>query len=177
MYGNGNGNSTRPIIDRTPFTRTGEVIVRAKDQNIAIPDKACTHNMDRDFEVPYLTVKLTALAKNAVCDPQPEVLDRFIKVRAIDASRNLPMGDSVPLVSYGLNGVYRWTPKQPFLMRRGDCWCIYIDARESFDVAFDGKHKKIDAIRVEVIFEGELLFYGLPGDVKPSVVGVESPIA
>jgi hypothetical protein len=58
---------------------------------------------------------------------------------------------------------------------RGDCWQITADARESFDIAFDGKRKRIDEIRVEVTFEGELLFYGPVVEVKPPV-GVEAPL-
>lgn len=42
------------VIERSPFVRSGEVTVRVKDKNVAFPDKATTHNMDRDFEVPHL---------------------------------------------------------------------------------------------------------------------------
>lgn len=172
---NGNGNYKRIVESRSPFTRSGEVVVRAKDQ-VVIPDKACTHNMDRDFEVPYLTVKLTALAKGAVCDVQPEVLDRFIALNVMDLSRNLPMGDSVPLVAHGLNNVYRWTPTEPFLIRRGDSWRIAVHARESFEIAYDGKRKKVDAIRVEVTFDGDLLYYATPMEYAPKMAGVEAPL-
>lgn len=162
------------VIDRSPFARSGEVIVEAKHQNVVFPDVAVSHNMDRDFEVPYLTFKLTALAEGAVCDPQPNVLDRFIKVRALDASRGLHVGNSLPLVEVG-EGVYRWTPPRPLLLRRGDSWSVCIDARETFDVAFDGKRKRIDAIRVEMTFEGELLMYAARGEYKKPFEG-EAPL-
>ncbi len=167
-------NGHRQIIDRAAFTRSGEVVVAVKQTNIAFPDKASAHNMDRPFEVPFLTFKLTALADGAICDPQPDVLDRFVKIRAIDLGRNHPLGDSLPLVAVG-DGVYRWTPQKPFTLQRGDGWGIYVDARESFDVAFDGKRLRIDAIRVEVTFEGELLTYGYPPP-EAKATGVENPL-
>lgn len=163
------------VIDRAAFTRSGEVSVKASDKNVTFPDKASAHNMDRDFEVPFLTFKLTALAEGAVVDPQPDVLDRFIKIRAMDLSRNHPIGDSLPLTKVG-DGVYRWTPPRALLLRRGDSWGIYVDGRESFDIAFDGKRKRIDEIRVEVTFEGELLTYATHMETRTSQQGVEAPL-
>lgn len=165
------------VIDRAPFTRGGEVIVKAGEKNVTFPDNASTHNMDRDFEVPFLTFKLTALAEGAVCDPQPDVLDRLIKIRATDQSRNHPLGNALPLIAVG-DGVYRWTPQKPFTLVRGDTWGIHVEGRESFDIAFDGKRRRIDQIRVEVTFEGELLTYATnwqqPAPTKDA--GVESPL-
>lgn len=165
-------NEKRYIINRSPFNRSGEAIVKANERGVVIPDSGTTHNMDRDFEVPHLTFKLTALADDAVCDPQPDVLDRFIKIDVLDASRNEPVGN-IALTAVG-DGVYRWTPRTPIMLRRGDYWRIQITGRESFDIAFDGQRKRLDAIRVEVTFEGELLTYGAYVDVP--IVGVEAPL-
>jgi len=169
---NGNGNGKRHVIERSPFNRSGEVIVKANEKGHVIPDSGTTHNMDRDFEVPHLTFKLTALADGAVCDPQPDVLDRFIKIDILDASRNEPVG-AVVLTAVG-DGVYRWIPRVPITLRRGDYWRIQVNSRESFDIAFDGSRKRLDAIRVEVTFEGELLRYA--PYTEAHTVGVEAPL-
>jgi len=165
-----NGNGKRHVIERSPFNRSGEVIVKANERGV-VPESGTIHNMDRDFEVPYLTFKLTALADGAVCDPQPDVLDRFIKIDILDASRNEPVGPIV-LTAIG-DGVYRWTPRAPITLRRGDYWRVQVYGRESFDVAFDGQRKRLDAIRVEVTFEGELLRYAI---VVEKGAGVEAPL-
>lgn len=176
------------VIAREPFSRSGEVVVRAPrtkeegpNKGYVIPDKACTHNMDRDFEVTHLTFKLTALADGAVTDPQPSVLDRLIQIHLSDLSRNQVIGNAVPLRAVDDESVFRWAPEKPVTMRRGDAWQITIDGRESFDIAFDGQRKRVDAIRVEVAFEGELLLYAttahrptIPGE--PSKIGVENPL-
>jgi hypothetical protein len=166
----------KQIIDRAPFSRAGEVVVSASSKNVALPDKASTHNMDREFEVPFVTFKLTALAEGAVVDPQPNVLDRLIKIRALDANRASLIGDSLPLTVVG-NSVYRWTPPKPLLFRRGDGWQFTFDGRESFDIAYDGKRKRIDEIRVEVTFEGELLTYAYGVTAEATAPDVETPRA
>lgn len=177
-------NGKRHVIAREPFSRSGEVIVRAprKDDGIpnkgyVIPDKASTHSMDRDFEVTHLTFKLTALAEGAVTDPQPTVLDRLIQVHLLNYNNAQIIGNAVPLQAIDGGSVFYWAPEKPVTMRRGDAWQVSIDGRESFDIAFDGQRKRIDAIRVEVTFEGELLTYGTPEHVvEPARDGVESPL-
>ena len=169
-------NGHRQIINRSPFSRAGEVTVKEKDKNVVLPDKSTTHNMDREFEVPFITFKLTALAEGAVVDPQPDVLDRLIQVRMLDCNQAQLVGESVPLQTVDGYSTYRWTPKQPLLFRRGDSWQIGINGRESFDIAFDGKRKRIDEIRVEVTLEGELLTYAPPQALNTKPAGVESPL-
>lgn len=171
-----NGQVQRHIIDRAPYTRSGEVTVKASSKGNVVPDRSTSHNMDRDFEVPYLTFKFTALAEGAVTDPQPDVLDRLVKIKALDHARNHPIGDSLPLTNVDENGTYRWTPRSPLLLRRGDAFQIQVDARESFDIAFDGKRLRVDEIRVEVTFEGELLTYGVVPADKSKFEG-EAPLA
>lgn len=170
------------VIDRSPFARSGEVIVRAPrtkeegpNKGYVIPDKACTHSMDRDFEVTHLTFKLTALAEGAVADPQPTVLDRLIQVH-LQSNHNMQViGNAVPLKTVDSAGIFRWAPEKPVTMRRGDAWTIAIDGRDSFDIAFNGQRKRIDAIRVEVTFEGELLTYATNWQA-PKAAGVENPL-
>jgi len=162
------------IIDRAPFTRSGEVTVSAKQKNVAFSGESTTHNMDRDFEVPHLTFKLTALAKGAVCDPQPDVLDRLFQVRAINVSTSHWVGNALPLTRVS-DGIYRWAPIKSFVFRRGDSMSICVDARDSFDIAFDGKRRNVDEIRVELAFEGELLTYAQRSSAM-SDVGVEAPL-
>ena len=177
-------NGQRQVIARETFSRGGEVVVHAPRQEdgsttnkgYVLPDKASTHNMDRDFEVTHLTFKLTALANGAVADPQPTILDRLIQVHLLDASRAQIVGNNVPLRIVDDESVFQWKPEKPFTMRRGDSWQITIDGRESFDIAFDGKRKRVDAIRVEVAFEGDLLTYSYVEPKKPAFEG-EAPLA
>lgn len=157
-----NGNGQRHVIDRVDYSRSGEILIKAGPQNLQLDEKVGTFNLDRTFEVAFLTFKLTALADGAVVDPQPSTLDRFIKIRALDATRNSPIGD-LPLVAVG-DGSYRWTPQRPLLFDRGDCWLIWCISRESFDLAVDGKRKRVDQIRVEISFDGELLRYATVSD-------------
>ncbi len=151
------------VIDRAPFVKAGEVIVRAgnKAQSIDVE-----HAMDRPFEVPTIIFKLAALAEGAVVDPQPSVLDRLVKVSVFDVGRNHPVGNSLALQPLDDAGTYQWTPAKPFQLRRGDTLQILVDGRESFDIAFNGARKRIDAIRVEATLEGALLTYEMSPMVK-----------
>lgn len=148
----------KPVVDRDPFTRSGEVTVKAGEK-IVFPDKTGLHSMYQDFEVSSILFKFTALAEGAVCDVQPPILDRLIKISAHDAARNRNIGESLPLQVVDGHSTFRWTPKQPLLLRHGDCIMLDARARESFDVAIDGKRKRIDQIRVEATFDGDLLTY------------------
>lgn len=150
-------------IDRAPFTKRGEVVVRQKE-TLLVPERGMTHAMDKTFEVAAIVVTLTALAEGAVCDPQPTVLDRLLTIEVMDMGRNQPIGTLIlaPESPEG-TGVYCWTLKKPIVMRRGDALQFRVVGRDSFDVAFDGVRKRIDAIRVEVALEGELVQYA---DVK-----------
>lgn len=165
-------NGQPVVIARSSFTRSGEVVVRAKDQNVVFPDAAVTHNLDRDFEASHLTLRFTALADDAICDPQPTGLDRFVKIRMIDVTHSTWVGNNLPLVRVS-DGLYRWMPFKPFLFKRGDAVSVCVDARDSFDIAYEGKRRRIDAIRIELSFEGELLTYAVP---QVRDVGVEAPL-
>jgi len=147
-------------IDRAPFTKRGEVVVRQKE-TLLVPERGTTHVMDKTFEVASIVVTLTALAEDAVCDPQPTVLDRLLTIEVTDTRRGQPLG-VINLAADG-PGVYYWNPRQPIGMHRGDALQFRVVGRDSFDIAFDGVRKRIDAIRVEVALEGELVQYA---DVK-----------
>jgi hypothetical protein len=159
-----------PITLRLPFNRTGEVILKAGAKNVTFPAEAFTFNHDKPFELAFVTFKLTALAENAVCDPQPNVLDRLITVRMQDSYRLHPVGN-LTLMSIG-DGVFRWTPLKPMQLHRGTVLQLSVDGRDMFDVAFDGARKRIHEIRVEATMEGEQLVLG----PRPSNVGVEAPL-
>lgn len=144
-------------VDRAPFNKRGEVVVHQKE--IAhIDDRATTHVMKKPFEVSSIVVTLTALAENAVCDPQPTVLDRLIYIEVMDPGRNQSLGVLVLSPENG-PGVYFWSPKRPIVMQHNDTLQFRVVGRDSFDIAFDGARKRIDAIRVEVALEGELVEY------------------
>jgi hypothetical protein len=94
----------------------------------------------------------------------------------MDNSRAQLVGDAVSLQVVDGQSTFRWTPEKPVTLRRGDSWQVSINGRESFDIAFDGQRKRLDAIRVEVIFEGELLTYGPEITDKKPFEG-EAPLA
>jgi len=174
-------NGKHHVIGREHFSRSGEVVVKAATNGYVIPDKACTHMMDKDFEVTHLTFKFTALAEGAVTDPQPTVLDRLVRIHLSSNHNAQTIGNAVPLRVVDGGSTFRWVPEKPITLRRGDAWAVSIDGRESFDIAFDGQRKRIDQIRVEVTFEGELLMYGQPEyrptvSVEPAKDGVEAPL-
>lgn len=141
-------------IDRVPFNKRGEVVVRQKETDTVV----ASHTMDKLFEVSSIVVTLTALAENAVCDPQPTVLDRLISIEVTDPGRAQSLGVLVLSAETG-PGVYFWSPKKPIVMQHNDALQFRVIGRDSFDIAFDGARKRIDAIRVEVTLEGELVEY------------------
>lgn len=146
------------VVERNPFTRAGEVLVKAGEK-IRFADKVGQHSMYQDFEVSSILFKFTALAEGAVCDVQPSILDRLVKIDAHNAAMNQNIGESLPLQVVDGHSTFRWTPKQPLIQRRGDCVILNVSARESFDVTIDGKRRRIDQIRIEATFDGELLTY------------------
>lgn len=159
-------NGEAQEVSREPYNSHGEVVVRAGSKAI-VEHENTTNRQNGTWEVDCITFTLTALAGGAVCDPQPDVLDRLIKVLCVHVGANHIVG-ALSLVSIGL-GVYQWTTDKPFKLERLDGLQISIDGRESFDIAYDGQKKRIDAIRVEVSLEGLVVKYA--NIAKPTFTG------
>jgi hypothetical protein len=152
--------STRQIIWRSPYTKSSEVVIGPNTKGTLFDERTTTHQMDKHFEVPFFTFKLTALHDKAVLDPQPDVLDHLIVISGLNTNQNERLGELL-LVRTG-KGIYRWTPPKPFLMQRGDAFQIQIDTRDFATVPLhnNGESRKaIHQIRVEMKLEGELFVY------------------
>jgi len=157
----------RPITLRTARSESAEAIIGAGNKPAVVE---ITNRQDKLFEVRHLTVKLTALADDCVCDPQPTVLDRFIKIAIQDYSKmeriasvengpNLPPAAGVALRQI-TDSTFEWVPTEPITLMRGEGLQFNIVPRDQFVIAYHGERRQIDQIRVEIAAEGDSCYLG-----------------
>lgn len=167
---------TRPVSLRVPRNESIENVVKANDKTVV---GEIVNNQDKLFEVSRVLVKLTALADGFVVDPQPSVLDRLVKVGLVHLSMNERVASTVredvkrtsglPL-RHVADTTYEWTPETMFTLWRGDTLQFEITPRESFQIAYRGERRAVDAIRVEITLDGDNCH------LAEAKVGVENPL-
>lgn len=171
------------ITYRGNLTLSSEIIVHAN--TVPMAPIEIHYQQDKPFEVLHVTVKLTALADGAVCDPQPSVLDRLLKIGAMNFgtvetyahAQRAQTTATCGLPLQQLDGsTFRWTPTETIWLRRGEALQFTVAPRESFVIAMDGRKLEVDQIRVEITVEGDACVMA-DKEYRPTVpVGVEAPL-
>jgi hypothetical protein len=150
----------RRVVFRLPYTMTTEVVVKGEAKGVTAKDTDLMHRMDKPFEVQRIMLRLTGLDTDGrVLDPQPTVLDRLVKVRLTDVSKNERISNDLPFRRLP-GGEAVWAPSAPIVMVRTEGFEAMFETRK-FELAApdtpDAKASSLALIRVQLSLEGETL--------------------
>ena len=136
------------------------------------------HNVDKPFEIHRVKVELTAkgtpegFLNPTVLEPQPTTMQRRVRLRVLDFSKNENLTKSATLVSLLLRrdtGAWDW--EEPYTLVRSEGYQVQIDTLDFpfvvvLDANIEPERVAVQFVRVEVNFQGYLDIIGPPSEVR-----------
>jgi hypothetical protein len=153
----------KEIRFRIPYSMPGELQLDAESQGVQFPEATFLHNVEKGFEIHRVIVRLTALDDSTppiVLATQPTILDKLVRLRITDTSKNEVLTKNAQLVDSLLKDNERtWEWEDPYTLVRS----------EGFQVACDTDANYPDGttyIRVEITFQGYLIVITAPSESR-----------
>lgn len=156
---------------RIPYSMPGELIVDPSENGNFFPEATFLHNLDKPFEIHRMMVRLTALddatTPPTIFEPQPTTLQKRIRLRIQDTSKNEPLTKAANLVDTIQDDLTEaWNWQMPYTLVRSEGLQVQVDslAFPTYcipDVADcpnnAGIAAVVDQVRVEISFQGYLI--------------------
>jgi hypothetical protein len=168
----------KDITFRIPYNLAAELDVGPNLSGVVFPEASFLHNVDKPFEVHRVKIGLTAkgtpdgFTSPTVLEPQPTTMDKRIRLKMLDFSKNENLMKSSTLVSQLLQkNTGAWDLEEPYTIVRSEGFQVQIDTQDyPAVVILDGniEPERVDVqfCRVEVNFQGYLDIIGPPSEVR-----------
>lgn len=151
------------ITFRLPYSMPGEIQLSADSQGVQFPEATFLHNVEKPFEIHRMIVRLTGLDDSVppVVQPvQPTILEKLVRLRITDTSKNEVLTKNAQLVETLVKlNEQTWEWDEPYTLVRS----------EGFQVAVDtdaGYPADTELIRAEVTFQGYLIVIAKPSESR-----------
>jgi len=141
------------ITFRVPVSMPGELTVQASQSGQQFPEATFLWNQDKPFECHRMIVRLTAFdnaTPPAILTNQPTILEKLIRLRVADTSKNEDLTKNAHLVDtlicseVGSCGSWEWD--DPYTLVRSELFTVSVDS-QVFPAGTTN-------LRVEIAFQG-----------------------
>lgn len=168
----------KDITFRIPYNIAAELDVGPNQSGVVFPEASFLHNVDKPFEIHRTKIGLTAkgtpegFSVPTVLEPQPTTLDRRVRMRILDFSKNENLTKSATLVSLLLQkNTAAWDLEEPYTIVRSEGFQVQIDTLDFpavviMDENIEPERVTVQLVRVEVNFQGYLDIIGPPSEVR-----------
>jgi hypothetical protein len=142
------------------------------------PEASFLHAVDKPFEIHRVRVSLTAKGTPAgftnptVLEPQPTTLQKRVRLRILDFSKNENLTKNATLVNQLLQqNTQAWDLEEPYTIVRSEGFQVQIDTQDFpsvviLDSNIEPERVAVQFVRVEVNFQGYLNIIGPPSEVR-----------
>jgi len=168
----------KDITFRIPYNIAAELDVGPNQSGVVFPEASFLHNVDKPFEVHRMKVGLTGkgtpetFTSPTILEPQPTTLQKRVRIRILDFSKNENLTKSATLVSQLLQqNTQAWDLEEPYTIVRSEGFQVQIDTADYpavviLDATIQPERVEVQLIRVEVNFQGYLDIIGPPSEVR-----------
>lgn len=168
----------KDITFRIPYNIAAELDVGPNLSGVVFPEASFLHNVDKPFEIHRTRIGLTAkgtpegFTQPTVLEPQPTTLEKRVRMRILDFSKNENLTKSATLVSQLLQkNTGAWDLEEPYTIVRSEGFQVQLDTQDYPAVVvlnenIEPERVEVQFIRVEVNFQGYLDIIGPPSEVR-----------
>jgi hypothetical protein len=164
----------RQITFRIPYAMPGEMAVPPSQNGLVFAAATFLHNLDKPFEIHRVIPRLTGLDTNgAVTEPQPDTLEKRIRLNITDEGKNERITKAPALVENLITANRRsWEFEDPYTIVRGEGFQVGVDSLSYPPVCVLGANcdsftlTTIVNVRVSVVFEGYLVVVAPPSETR-----------
>jgi len=168
----------KDVTFRIPYEIAAELDVGPNQSGIVYPEASFLVNVDKPFEIHRIKVSLTAKGTPAtfsnptVLEPQPTTLDRRVRLRILDFSKNENLTKSATLVSVLLaRNTGAWDLEEPYTLVRSEGFQVQVDTLDLpnaviINANLEPENVPVQFVRVEVGLQGYLDIIGPPSEVR-----------
>jgi hypothetical protein len=119
----------RDIKFRIPYNLYAELDVDANTNGQVFPEAAFLHNVDKPFEIHRWFFRVTGLdAEDAIVEPQPTTLEKRVKVRIQDVSKNENVTKNATTIeTLQLANEGTWEYDEPYTLVRSEGFQVQLD--------------------------------------------------
>jgi len=166
------------ITFRIPYNIAAELDVGPNLSGVVFPEASFLHNVDKPFEIHRTKISLTAkgtpegFQQPTVLEPQPTTLERRVRMRILDFSKNENLTKSATLISLLLQrNTGAWDLEEPYTIVRSEGFQVQVDTQDYPAVVIlndviEPERVEVQFVRVEVNFQGYLDIIGSPSEVR-----------
>lgn len=154
----------RQINFRRPYIIYADADRPASTNGYIFPEASWLVAEDKPFEIHRCIIRLTAKdSEGNILEPQPTTLDKRVRVRILDFSKNEMLTKNATLVGAMFKqNEYVWEWDDPYTLVRSEGFQVQVDT-DAFPsvcnlVACEPISTPVTLVRVEVAFEGFSLF-------------------
>jgi hypothetical protein len=168
----------KDITFRIPYALAAELDVGPNLSGVVFPEASFLHNVDKPFEIHRVKIGLTGkgtpegFTQPTILEPQPTTLEKRVRMRVLDFSKNENLTKSATLVSQILQkNTQAWDLEEPYTIVRSEGFQIQIDTADYpavviLNAVIEPERVDVQFIRVEVNFQGYLDIIGPPSEVR-----------
>jgi len=168
----------KDITFRIPYNIAAELDVGPNLSGIVFPEASFLHNVDKPFEIHRVKIDLTAkgtpegFINPTVLEPQPTTMERRVRLRILDFSKNENLTKSATLVILLLaRNTGAWDLEEPYTIVRSEGFQVQIDTLDFpavvvLDTNIEPERVLVQFVRVAVNFQGYLDIIGPPSEVR-----------
>lgn len=154
----------RVIMDRVPYTISGELVISSNEAALQFPDNTFSNNTDKPFEIHRLIPRLVGVDDAGVVQadqPDQDTLGELVRLNINDLGLNQIITKNPTLISLLTKGSSErtWEWADPHYLTRGNQ--IQVTATSLPLTAFS---ESFDELRIGVAFQGFLLVVAPPSE-------------
>jgi hypothetical protein len=119
----------RDISFRIPYNLYAEQVFDANQNGGSFPEASLLHNIDKPFEQHRWIMSVTGLdANDAIIEPQPTTLEKRVKLRIQDLSKNESITKSATVFENFLKANEQtWELDEPYTLVRAEGYQVTVD--------------------------------------------------
>lgn len=168
----------KDITFRIPYNIAAELDVGPNLSGVVFPEASFLHNVDKPFEIHRVKIGLTAkgtpegFVSPTVLEPQPTTMEKRVRMRILDFSKNENLTKSATLVSQLLQrNTGAWDLEEPYTIVRSEGFQVQLDTQDYpavviLDANIEPERVDVQFCRIEVNFQGYLDIIGPPSEVR-----------
>lgn len=151
------------ITFRIPYSMPGELALDADSQGVQFPEATFLHNTEKPFEIHRVLIRLTSLDGSTppvVNAAQPTIMDKLVRLRITDTSKNEVLTKNAHLIDTMLkNNERTWEWEDPYTLVRSEGFQVAADTDANYP-------NGTTQIRLEVAFQGFLIVIAKPSESR-----------
>jgi len=153
----------KEIRFRIPYSMPGELQLDAESQGVQFPEATFLHNVEKPFEIHRAIIRLTALDDSTppvILAAQPTILQKLVRVRITDTSKNEVLTKNAQLIDSLLKANEEtWEWYEPYTLVRSEGFQVSCDTDATYP-------EGTTYIRAEITFQGYLIVISAPSESR-----------